>query len=45
MKAIIEEIKEFILNIFKKPLKKPTNIDWNGEYGFNGEKGINNKHL
>ena len=45
MKNIILKIKNFILSIFGKTLKKPSHIQWDGDYGFNGQEGINNKHI
>lgn len=45
MKKIILKIKNFILMILGKTLKKPNHVQWDGDYGVNGQEGINSKHI
>ena len=45
MRKILLKIKNYIYSFLKKRLKKPNHIQWDGDYGFNGQEGINNKHI
>ena len=45
MRKILLKIKECIYSFFKKRLKKPNHIQWDGDYGFNSQEGINNKYI
>lgn len=45
MKKILLKIKEYICSFLKKRIKKPTHIQWDGDYGFNNQEGINNKYM
>ena len=45
MKKILLKIKECIYSFLNKRIKKPTQIQWDGDYGFNNQEGINNKYM